>query len=98
MPSIQKSLLGGFVADPTTVAIPKSSRDNKTIGKTHASILLFKDTTQVHSEYLAQVLPKAFLKNWTTEMYVKWFRDLPSGSYIELDLVKKMCFLCSISP
>jgi hypothetical protein len=98
MPSIQKTLLGGFVGDPTNVAVPKSSKDNKTIAKSHASILLFKDTTQEHSEYLQQVLPRVFLKNWTTEGYVKWFRDLPSGSYIELDLAKKMCFLCSLSP
>lgn len=96
MPSIQKALLGGYTTSPHTVSIPKSSRDSKTLVKTDSTLFMFQDSSKAHSEYLMAVLPQIFLKNWTPDMYVKWFRDLPANSYIEVDLTKKMCYLCSI--
>ena len=99
MPSLQKTLLGGYVGSPHTVSIPKSSRDNKTIVNNGMNMLyLFQDSSQAHSEYLGQVLPQLFVKNWTTEKYVKWFRDLPQGAFLEVDTGKKLCYLCSVSP
>ena len=89
-------MLGGYTTSPHNVPIPKSSRDNKTLVKTDSNLFLFQDSSQVHSEYLVVVLPQLFLKNWTPDMYVIWFRNLPANSYIEVDLTKKICYLCSI--
>ena len=98
MPSLQKTFLGGYLGTPHTVSIPKTSRDNKTIVSTPFSLFIFQDKSLVHSEYLSLVLPQLFVKNWTSDAYVKWFKNLPSNSFLEIDTGKKMCYLCSLSP
>jgi hypothetical protein len=98
MPTVQKQFLSGYIGTPESITVPKSSRDSKTASKTDWNIYLFQDKSQAHSEYITEILPIVIPKNWTKEQYNKWFRGLPPNSYIEVDLTKKMSFLCSLVP
>ena len=99
MPSITRTLLSGFTGSPESIAVPSVCEKAKTINKNYASIFIFRDTANPqHSEYLVNLLPIVFLKNFTAEQYVSWFRNLPSGSFLEIDLGKKLCYLCSLTP
>lgn len=98
MPTVQKQFLSGYIGSPESITVPKSSKDNKTVGKSDWNIYLYRDSSQAHSEYITQVLPMVIPKNWTLEQYSKWFRSLPPNTYVEVDLIKKMTFLCSLVP
>lgn len=98
MPTVQKTFLGGYIGSPESMTVPKSSRDNRTVLKNDFTIGVFQDRSQDHSEYVASLLQVVMVKNWTKEQSMKWFRGLPPNSYLEVDLVKKMCFLCSLVP
>lgn len=98
MPSIQKTLLSGSAQPLLSHPIPKLCKDARTIVDTPMSLFLFKDSTRLNHAYIQTVLPTLFVKNFTPDGYINWFKNLPEGSYLEFDKGKKMLYLCSIVP
>jgi hypothetical protein len=98
MPTIQKTLLSGSVQPLLTHPIPKVCKDARTIVDTPFSLFFFKDSSRLNHEYVQTVLPSLFSKNFTAEQHVKWFKNLPEGSFLEFDKGKRLLFLCSLAP
>lgn len=94
--SVERILLGGGSEPRLDIPIPKECEKERTIympiGKDR--LFLRKHEIAVARQYIYDVLPSLFVKNWTPEKATQWFYDLPEYSWLEFEVHKKLLYLC----